>query len=41
MPVVLGPETWPEWLGEELADAQQLKALPAPYPAEEMDVLAG
>ena len=33
---VLGPETWPAWLGEELSDARQLKALLAPYPSEEM-----
>jgi putative SOS response-associated peptidase YedK len=36
MPVVLGPETWPVWLGEVPADARQLKALLAPYPPEEM-----
>jgi putative SOS response-associated peptidase YedK len=36
MAVVLGPETWPEWLGEEPANAPQLKALLAPYPTEEM-----
>jgi len=36
MPVVLGPETWPAWLGEEPADAPRLKALLAPYPSEEM-----
>ena len=36
MPVVLGPETWPAWLGEEPADACQLKAMLAPYPWEEM-----
>ena len=36
MPVVLGPETWQEWLGEEPADARQLKAVLAPYPSEEM-----
>jgi putative SOS response-associated peptidase YedK len=36
MPVVLGPETWPAWLGEEPATARQLKALLAPYPAGEM-----
>jgi putative SOS response-associated peptidase YedK len=35
MPVVLGPETWPAWLGEEPADARQLKAMLAPYPSEE------
>ena len=33
---VLGPETWPVWLGEEPADARQLKAMLAPYPSEEM-----
>jgi len=26
MPVVLGPEAWPAWLGEELANPRQLKA---------------
>ena len=36
MPVVLGPETWPSWLGEEPADARQLKGLLAPYPPEKM-----
>src|SRR5215469_8100932 len=36
MPVVLGPETWPAWLGEELADARHLKTMLAPYPAEQM-----
>ena len=36
MPVVLGPETWPTWLGEEHADARQLKGLLAPYPSDEM-----
>jgi putative SOS response-associated peptidase YedK len=36
MPVVLSPETWPRWLGEEPADARQFKAMLAPYPAEEM-----
>src|SRR5215467_7981159 len=36
MPVVLGRQTWPTWLGEEPADASQLKALLAPYPSEEM-----
>jgi putative SOS response-associated peptidase YedK len=36
MPVVLGPETWPAWLGEETADAGELKAKLAPYPSEEM-----
>src|SRR5215472_7341867 len=36
MPVVLAPETWPAWLGEEPADPPQLKALLAPYPSAEM-----
>jgi putative SOS response-associated peptidase YedK len=27
---------WPAWLGEEPADEAQLKALPAPYPSDEM-----
>jgi putative SOS response-associated peptidase YedK len=33
MPVVLGPEAWPAWLGEEPADPRELKALLAPYPS--------
>jgi putative SOS response-associated peptidase YedK len=36
MPVILGREVWPEWLGEEPADPSRLKALLAPYPSEEM-----
>jgi putative SOS response-associated peptidase YedK len=36
MPVVLGPEKWPAWLGEEPAEAPQLKAMLAPHPSEEM-----
>jgi putative SOS response-associated peptidase YedK len=36
MPVVLGPEAWPAWLGEKPADALQLKAMLAPYPSEAM-----
>ena len=36
MPVVLGPETWPQWLGEEPADARQLKAMLVPCPSEAM-----
>ena len=34
MPVVLGPEIWLAWLGEELADPRHLRALLAPYPSE-------
>jgi putative SOS response-associated peptidase YedK len=36
MPVILAPETWPMWLGEEPAEAADLKALLRPYPAERM-----
>jgi len=36
MPVVLKPETWPVWLGEEPADIPSLKALLAPFPSDEM-----
>jgi len=36
MPVVLAPEGWPTWLGEEPADDAQLKALLAPYPSDGM-----
>ena len=36
MPVILKPETWPVWLGEQPADPPQLKRLLAPYPAEDM-----
>src|SRR5499425_3244706 len=36
MPVVLGPETWPVWLGEEPADPRRLKSLLASYPSDGM-----
>ena len=36
MPVVLRPDLWSEWLGEEPADPARLKDLLAPYSAEEM-----
>jgi putative SOS response-associated peptidase YedK len=36
MPVVLAPEAWPAWLGEEPAGEAQLKALLAPYPSNGM-----
>jgi putative SOS response-associated peptidase YedK len=36
MPVVLKPEAWPVWLGEEPADQSALKALLAPFPSDEM-----
>jgi putative SOS response-associated peptidase YedK len=36
MPVILKPDAWPVWLGEEAADGPDLKALLAPYPSEDM-----
>ena len=36
MPLVLEPETWPAWLGEEPADPARLKALLTPYPSDDM-----
>jgi putative SOS response-associated peptidase YedK len=36
MPVILPPEAWPTWLGEQPADARQLKSLLAPYPSDDM-----
>jgi len=36
MPVVLKPEVWPAWLGEEPATVPQLKSLLVPYPSAEM-----
>ena len=35
MPVILGSEAWPTWLGEP-SDPRQLKALLAPFPSEAM-----
>jgi len=36
MPVVLAPEAWPAWLGEDPADQPQLKSLLVPYPSDGM-----
>jgi putative SOS response-associated peptidase YedK len=36
MPVVLKPDAWPAWLGEQPAEVPQLRALLAPYPSDEM-----
>lgn len=36
MPVVLKPNAWPAWLGEEPSDAPHLKALLAPYPDNDL-----
>ena len=34
--VVLKPETWPAWLGEESVDRAQLRGMLGPYPSDEM-----
>jgi putative SOS response-associated peptidase YedK len=36
MPVVLRPDAWPLWLGEEPSDVAHLKALLAPYLDDDM-----
>jgi putative SOS response-associated peptidase YedK len=36
MPVIVSPDDWPKWLGEEPANAEQLKALLRPYPADRL-----
>jgi putative SOS response-associated peptidase YedK len=36
MPVILAPEAWPAWHGEEPADEPRLKSLLAPYPSDDM-----
>jgi putative SOS response-associated peptidase YedK len=36
MPVILGPEDWPQWLGESAVAPQRLKAMLAPYPANDI-----
>jgi putative SOS response-associated peptidase YedK len=36
MPVILKPDAWPTWLGEESADDADLKSLLAPYPSDDM-----
>jgi hypothetical protein len=41
MPVVLGHQAWPEWLGEEPADSFRLKARLAPYPATALFAATG
>jgi putative SOS response-associated peptidase YedK len=34
--VVLKPEIWPAWLGEQPATVHELKAMLAPYPSDGM-----
>lgn len=36
MPVILAPNSWPIWLGEEPATADELKAMLVPYPVAGM-----
>ena len=36
MPVILGPEDWEKWLGEEPANDNDLKAMLKPFPSERM-----
>ena len=36
MPVVLSPDAWRHWLGEDEAGAEDLLALLRPYPADLM-----
>jgi putative SOS response-associated peptidase YedK len=36
MPVIIGPEDWAKWLGEERATELDLRAMCRPYPAELM-----
>ena len=36
MPVVLAPESWPAWIGEEPAEGSRLKSLLVPYPSDAM-----
>ena len=36
MPVILKPDAWPAWLGEEPVEVPELKSLLAPYPSDEM-----
>jgi putative SOS response-associated peptidase YedK len=36
MPVILKPDVWPAWLGEQPATVRDLKAMLAPYPSNDM-----
>lgn len=40
MPVILAPESWPQWLGETAVEPDALGALLRPYPAERMRAYA-
>ena len=36
MPVIIAPDDWPKWLGEEPSSGDELKALLRPYAAERL-----
>jgi putative SOS response-associated peptidase YedK len=38
MPVILSPEDWPVWLGEQPADPEALRALLSPCPSAELSI---
>ena len=40
MPVILGFEDWPKWLGEEPANGSELKTLLRPFPSERLAMWA-
>jgi putative SOS response-associated peptidase YedK len=37
MPVILGPNDWSAWLGEQLLSPDKLKGLLKPFPPERME----
>ena len=41
MRVILRPQSWPAWLGEEPAEPAQLKATLVPHPSDEMTCWPG
>ena len=41
MPVILKPDAWPVWLGEEPADEPQAQGAASPLPRRRHDLLAG
>ena len=41
MPVILKPEAWPVWLGEEPADERAAEGAAGPLPFRRHDLLAG
>jgi putative SOS response-associated peptidase YedK len=39
MPVIIGEKDWPQWLGEQPATFDELKAMLRPYPASDMEAI--